>query len=155
MPERCSALRLSPHQKHHACGSAYYLNEPMYYYYQRATSLSNNTKLDEADMAMAFNVLENNLKKFYPNELKEKSVTDVLYGVLLMMCKSGKSNKEIIRYINEYEKKYPCWTESRIINYLGTSKKFFLKMAHKKYISFMKIFSKLHSMAIWRIYGAF
>ena len=55
-----------------ACGSAYYLNEPLYYYYQHPTSLSNNTKLDEADMVRAFAILEDELGSKYTNEIKEK-----------------------------------------------------------------------------------
>lgn len=74
-----------------ACETVYYLNEPLYYYYQRSTSLSNNKKLDETDMVKAFNVLEKTLGDKYPEEIKEKSVSDLLYGGLLMMCKSGKA----------------------------------------------------------------
>ena len=83
-----------------ACESAYYLAEPLYYYYQRPMSLSNNASLDESDMIKAFNILEKEFKNVYPRELMEKSVPDILYGVLLMMCKAGKRNREIIEYIN-------------------------------------------------------
>lgn len=131
-----------------ACGSAYYLAEPLYYYYQRSTSLSNNKKLDESDMVAAFSVLQTELGDKYPQELKEKSVPDLLYGVLLMMCKSGKSNKEIKNYINEYENKYPEWWKSEIIVSLGKAKKIFLLAARFKLISVVKQLAYVHSRLI-------
>ena len=87
-----------------ACGSAYYYNEPLYYYRQRPTSLSNNSKMDHTDMVNAFAILEEKFLKDYPLEMKNKSVTDILYGGLLMMCKSGKSNSFISNYIKEQKK---------------------------------------------------
>lgn len=133
-----------------ACGSAYYLNEPLYYYYQRPTSLSNNTKLDEADMVKAFAILEDKLGSKYPEELKEKSVTDILYGALLMMCKAGKSKKEIVAYIDSYEKKYPSWEKSEIIKHLGRAKEIFLKMAKSRNVFGMKAIAMVHSLIISR-----
>ena len=133
-----------------ACGSAYYLNEPLYYYYQRPTSLSNNTKLDEADMVKAFAILEDKLGSKYPEELKEKSVTDILYGALLMMCKAGKSKKEIVAYIDSYEKKYPSWEQCEIIKHLGRAKETFLKMAKARNVLGMKAIAMVHSFIISR-----
>lgn len=133
-----------------ACGSAYYLNEPLYYYYQRPASLSNNSKLDEDDMLKAFKILEDELGDEYPKEIKEKSVTDILYGALLMMCKSGKSKKEIIEYIDRYEKKYPKWERCEIIKHLGKAKEIFLKMAKAKNVMGMKAIAAVHSFIISR-----
>ena len=78
-----------------ACGSAYYLKKPLYHYVQRAGSLSNNTAFDESDMIQAFNIVESALYAKYPQEMCEKSVTDLLYGVVLIMCKAKKPAKEI------------------------------------------------------------
>ncbi len=131
-----------------ACGSAYYLDEPLYFYYQRPTSLSNNTKLDESDMVNAFAILENEYKESYPNELKEKSVTDILYGGLLMMCKADKSKSEINRYLDEYETKYPGWEKCEILHHIGKAKALFLKFAKARNIAGMKMIAKVHSILI-------
>lgn len=131
-----------------ACGGAYYLNEALYYYFQRKNSLSNNIKLDESDMIKAFAILEKKLGINYPGELKEKSVTDILYGVLLMMCKSGKSNKEIKKYIRSYEKKYPEWWKCEIINDVGNAKRVFFMMARYKNIAGLKALAYIHSQII-------
>ena len=130
------------------CESVYYLDEPLYYYYQRSCSLSNNKILDESDMIKAFSIIENVLGEKYPNELKEKSVTDLLYGVILMMCKSGKSNSDIKNYIKKYEEKYPKWWKCEIINYMGTGKKIYLKTIQLRFIGVTKILTKIHSKII-------
>lgn len=131
-----------------ACGSVYYFNEPMYYYYQRPTSLSNNRNLDETDMIKAFEILEDTLGNEYPTELREKSVCDLLYGVLLMMCKAGKNNKTIKNYICEYENKYPEWWKCEIVDNLGKAKKLFLLAARFKKISIMRLLAYVHSKLI-------
>lgn len=131
-----------------ACGSAYYLKKPLYNYLQRPTSLSNNTKLDHEDMLRAFNILDEALGDKYPNELKEKSVTDILYGALLMMCKSRKTNIEIKSYIKNYEFKYPMWYKCQIVKYLGKSKRFFLLLAKYKLVSGMKFLAFIHAKLI-------
>ncbi len=131
-----------------ACGSAYYLAEPLYYYYQRSTSLSNNKNLDESDMIQAFSILEKELGKKYPRELKEKSVPDLLYGVLLMMCKAGKSNKTIRNYIDEYEKKYSEWWKCENVKNLGKAKYAFLMAARFRTIYIMKVLAYVHSKLV-------
>ena len=131
-----------------ACGSVYYMKKPMYYYLQRQSSLSNNKKLDETDMIKAFGVLEETIGNKYPEEIKEKSVPDLLYGVLLMMCKAGKSNREIKKYIKSYKKKYPNWFQCQSVDELGRAKKIFLIAARFEQVVIMKILAYVHSKLI-------
>jgi hypothetical protein len=99
-------------------------------------------------MLKAFSVLEEKIGEKYPNELKEKSVCDLLYGVLLMICKAGKSSDEIRTYIDSYETKYPRWWECKIIKHLGKSKRAFLLCARFRIICGLKGFTYLHSKMI-------
>lgn len=131
-----------------ACGDAYYLAEPLYYYRQRPTSLSNNKKMDESDMINAFAVLEEKFSLTYPSEIKEKSVTDILYGALLMMCKSGKSSSYISNYIKQYEKKYPEWWKCEIFNHIGKAKQAFLMCAKWHFVFGLKSIAFAHSLMI-------
>lgn len=131
-----------------ACGSVYYMNEPMYYYFQRSNSLSNNKSMDESDMLSAFDILQNTLGTKYPDELKNKSVYDLLYGVLLMMCKNRKSNKEIRNYIKNYEKNYPNWWQCESFKNIGKAKQMFLIAAKFKQPILMKQFAYLHNILI-------
>lgn len=131
-----------------ACGGGYYLPKPLYYYYQRKSSLSNNTNLDENDMVKAFSILEEKLINKYPAEIMQKSVTDLLYGSLLMMCKAGKSDEKIRNFIQDYQRKYPEWKECDIINYIGKFKKLFLHFASFNMIIALKILAYIHSLLI-------
>lgn len=131
-----------------ACGNAYYLNEPLYYYRQRPTSLSNNSKMDHRDMVNAFGILEERFLDKFPLEMKNKSVTDILYGGLLMMCKAGKPNTEIRNYILGYEEKYPKWWECEILKYIGKPKQIFLKFAQWHFIPGVKLIAYIHSLMI-------
>lgn len=133
-----------------SCKSAYYHKKPLLYYYQRTTSLSNNKKLDESDMIKAFKILDNELGKNYSKELEEKSVTDLLYGVVLMMAKSKQSNSKIREYICNYEKKYPNWWNCEIVNYVGRAKKIYLLLIKSKNIIGIKILSYVHSVIVSR-----
>ena len=101
-------------------------------------------------MVKAFAILEDELGSKYPEEIKEKSVTDILYGALLMMCKSGKSKKEIVAYIDSYEKKYPGWEQCEIIKHLGRAKETFLRMAKARNVLGMKAIAMVHSFLISR-----
>ncbi len=136
----CQALAL--------CGNSFYLDKPLYYYRQRPTSLSNQSAMDEKDMLSAFQILNASLGDKYADELKDKSVTDILYGVLLMMCKAHKSKSEILDYIKEYEKKYPDWYSSSLIPYLSLPKRAFLLCAKRHFILGIRTITKFHSYII-------
>lgn len=81
---------------------------------------------------------------------RKKSVTDDLYGSLLMMCKSRKAKKEIVSYIDSYEKKYPGWEKCEIIKHLGKAKETFLWMAKARNVLGMKMIAMVHSFKISR-----
>jgi len=131
-----------------ASTTIYYLKKPLYYYYQRKSSLSNNSKLDEMDMVQAFSVLQKKIEKKYPEEMAEKSIRDLLYGGVLMMCKAGKSNKAIKNYISNYENKYPCWYKAFSLSYLGRPKMVFLQFIRYRCIAGLRMLSWIHSKMV-------
>lgn len=133
-----------------ACNSAYYYNKPLYYYIQRSSSLSNSTDIDELDMIQAFSIVENTFGNLYKDAVKNKSVTDLLYGGTLMMCKAGKSRKEIVAFVKKYNAIYPEWNDAEIIKYLGISKKLFLKAIQLQLIFALKTLCVVHSYIIKR-----
>lgn len=131
-----------------ACRSVYYYKKPLYYYYQREKSLSNNYKMDESDMKKAFNILEKTLGTQYPIVIEGKSITDLFYGGVLMMCKAHVSDKKIKKYISDYKTKFPEWKKSRMIQELGISKKVFLGLANMNQIKALKLLTMIHSRLI-------
>ena len=130
------------------CEKAYYLMKPLYYYRQRPTSLSNQKNLDEREMIEAFGILEKNIGNKYRKELDEKAVTDLLYGVVLMMCKAGKSSKEIRDYIINFENKHRNWHKAKIIKYLGLPKRLFLTCVKYRFILGVRGISYIHTKMI-------
>ncbi len=131
-----------------ACGSVYYLKKPLYHYVQRTSSLSNSNTTDETDMIKAFNIIEDALYDKYPNEIKEKSVTDLLYGVVLLMCKAKKPARAIRTYIKSYADKYPQWHKCKIIKSLSKAKRLFLFSARIKWIFMLKFLASVHSKMV-------
>lgn len=99
-------------------------------------------------MIKAFEILEKFLMNKYPEELKEKSVADLLYGVLLMMCKSGESNHEIRNYIEKDESKYPEWHRCHSVKKLGKAKRLFLLAVRYRRIKIVKEIANVHSRLI-------
>lgn len=131
-----------------ACGTIFYLDEPLYYYYQREGSLSNNHNLDEKDLIKAFNIIEESLGEKYPREIAEKSVPDLLYGGVLTMCKAEKSINDINDFVDMYSSKYPFWYTFNIANMLGKSKLVFLKCIRYKQYHLVKCLSSIHSFIV-------
>ncbi len=131
-----------------ACARPYYRNKPLYYYLQRDRSLSNKAGLDETDVVKAFEILEQTLGDRYEAQLAEKSVSDLLYGVVLIMCKSRKQRGEILAYIDRYERKYPCWHSSNMIRHLGRYKRIFLWFVKKRRVLALRCLAALHSFLL-------
>lgn len=131
-----------------ACGTVYYMHTPHYYYVQRKVSLSNTVSLDETDMVRAFAILEKTVGRTYPEQIKVKSIIDLLYGVVLMMCKSKKASSDILLYIDEYEKKYPSWSESDIILSVGVFKRLYLHFIHTRNVACIRLLTYIHTLSI-------
>lgn len=129
-------------------GHIYYLKEPLYNYYQRPDSVSNNTSLDATDMVKAYQIINETLGIKYPNEICIKAIPDLLYGGILMMCKADKGNREIKSYINDFEKRYPYWYKNQIVKELGMTKWIFLMCIKHRNLMFLKILTKLHTRMV-------
>ena len=130
------------------CESFYYLDEYLYHYIQYKDSLSSNKKMDEQSLIEAFEILKKNFNGKYQDELKNKSVTDLLYGCVLIMCKNSSSRKKIIDFINKYDSEYNQWYETEIINYVGKSKKIFLNLIKNRNILLLKVLAIIHSIIL-------
>ena len=131
-----------------ACGSAYYYKKPLYFYLQRGDSLSNNKKMNANDMVKSFQIIEQTLGNKYREEIAAKSVTDLLYGGVLMMCKAGEKKHNIIAYIDWYESKYPDWKKTSIINEVGRAKRIFLKAIQYRCMWLLKGLTLVHTILV-------
>lgn len=128
------------------CSTFYYLKKSMYHYVQREKSLSKNNFINETTLDEAFKILKENYIPKYNMELKEKSVMDLLYSKVLIMCKNKRKSKEIKLFINNYEKYNSNWYSFNIVNYIGKSKKIFLILIKHKCIFGLKLLSTIHTL---------
>ena len=127
------------------CKKIYYLKKALYFYVQRKGSVSNNSMQDNT-LFTAFEILNERLGNKYKEEIMDKSITDLLYGNCLIMCKDRTNRKEIIEFIKKYEEKFnPEWTQSKMLLQLNYSKKAFLFAVKHKNITLMRIFTYIHS----------
>ena len=130
------------------CKKIYYLKEALYYYVQREKSVSNDN-VQNNTLLLAFEILKERLGREYEKEIKEKSITDLLYGSCFIMCKNKKNKSEIIEFIKKYEKDfYLEWAKSKLIGQLNYSKRLFLFAIRYRCITFMKIYTYIHSKVL-------
>lgn len=130
------------------CKKIYYLGEPLYCYCQRDNSVSNNSKLDERYIVEAYRIIKKEYSNHYEMELKEKSLKDLLYGGVLMMCKAKKNNRVILEYIMNYEKEYPECYSLDILYKLGKIKYFYILCIKYRFINVLKFLTYIHTKLI-------
>ena len=123
-----------------ACGNIYYLNKPLYYYYQRSNSISNKSRFGVDNTLKAYEYLEQSIGRKYPEELKEKSVVDKLYCGVKTLCNE--------KYSTDYNKYNPDWWNAPIIKHIGKAKLVFLYFVKVHFILGARILSTLHRFMI-------
>lgn len=132
-----------------SCEPVYYLDMSLYNYLQRDTSLSNQSTFgDDNNMEYAFNILENKFLDKYKQQMLDKSITDLLYGSVLMKCKNKCSRKVIVDFLVRYEKKYPEWYYSTIISELPIFKRLYLQQIKSKNVLGLRLLTYIHSKVI-------
>lgn len=99
--------------------SIYYLDDPLYFAYQRNNSLSRGND-DTNIMPSIYNYLFSRIDTKYKDLLLLSSIRVYLYGGCIQLVYSKTSKKEIVKYITTYETIYPKWYKS--INSLHLSK---------------------------------
>lgn len=127
-----------------ACGSVFYYKKPLYFYRQRKNSLSHDQQMGEYEMVAAFKILEERLGNKYPKQISEKSVTDLLYGGVLLMCKAQKGGKEIRGFISDYNRKHKDWYQFEVISSMGRAKRIFMFAIKNNCIFLIKILTYAH-----------
>lgn len=117
------------------------LNRPLYYYYQRKTSLS-NMNYRNVDVSFYPKTISRMLElsnKDFELELEYRSVCDLMYGMVMIMLRSKKSNEEILEVINSFNKKYPYWKKNPYLRKLARGKRVFVLCASYKWLGILKL----------------
>lgn len=117
------------------------LNKPLYYYYQRKTSLSNmnNKNVDISFYPKTINRMFELSKQGFELELEYRSICDLMYGMIMIMLRSKKTNKEILEIINSFNKKHPHWKKNIYLKRLAKGKRVFVLCTSYKWLGVLKL----------------
>lgn len=126
------------------------LDEPLYNYYQRgdATSASNNTLSIHSDFLTAHKKLSCIVEDKYPEELEYHIIYALFYGEILSLCKKKESSKQINCYISGLSAEHPCFLKNKYVQFMGIAKRVFLICVKLRFIIFLRLFAKVHSVFI-------
>lgn len=107
---------------------------PTYYYFQRSTSLSNQNQknIDLGFFPMALGRMLELSGGGFEEELEFHAISEMLYGMITIMIRSGRSNKEIREHVDWFNKKFPHWRTNKYIPALVSGKRIFVYVAGKK-----------------------
>lgn len=112
----------------------------MYYYFQRASSLSNqNTK--NVDVSFYPKTISRMIDLSTPGfeaELQFRAIHELMYGMIMIMVRSGRTRAEVAAQVDEFNAKFPCWQENPYFGRLPFGKRVFIRCAAKKWYGALK-----------------
>lgn len=125
------------------------LRKPMYYYYQRNDSNSNQNykNVDTSFMLKSIKNVETNSAKGFEKELEYRDIVDIMYGLILVMIYSGKKNGEIKRQVDWFNKKYPYWKKNIYLSKTIMGKRIFIYFAGKKMCFILRTMVQVRKIA--------
>ncbi len=117
------------------------IHKPMYYYYQRMDSNSNKNfkNVDVSFYPQSCKNVDDNSAFGYKEELEFRAIIDLMYGMIMIMVRSGRSNLEICKEIDSFKKCYPNWSQNIYLSKVGKGKRIFIELARKKKIMILRI----------------
>lgn len=117
------------------------LHRPLYYYYQRATSLSNQNRKG-MDLSFYPKTVERMLAlspSGFEKELEFRAISDLMYGMVMLMIRAQYNKEEIVFQIHEFKRYYPDWRNNPYIVKLPKAKQIFIWQAGKENYMLLKI----------------
>lgn len=117
------------------------LRKPMYYYFQRNTSLSNQN-YKRVDISFYPKTIERMIELScdgFEKELEFRAISELMYGMIMIMIRSGREKKEISRQIDWFNQKFPNWKLNPYLSFLPKGKRLFVYSAGKQNIIFLKM----------------
>lgn len=117
------------------------LHRPLYYYFQRTTSSSNQNykNVDMSFYPKAICKTQQLAHHGFENELEFHAIAELMYGMIMVMLRSGFDNKPILDQIDWFEKRYPNWKSNPYLSCLPKGKRIFIMSAQKKRIILLKL----------------
>lgn len=125
------------------------LNEPLYYYYQRIGSISNNIKKERIDLSFyddAVDLIIVNAQGRYNLEIEYHCIQELMYGKTMLMIRHLYSNKEIKDHLKEFKNKYPNWEKNKYLKKYNKAKRLFIWFAGKNMIFMLRMLVKIREI---------
>lgn len=121
------------------CKNIYYLNQSLYNYYINNDSIMHDSStLDINNNKEALNYISKNVKGF-KEEIEITYIREYLYLIVQIMIIQGKSRKEIISFIDEFNSSHNGWTKNEYIKLLPKHIQICLKIISRKKIGLLRI----------------
>ncbi len=117
------------------------IRKPMYYYYQRSDSNSNKNykNVDVSFYPKSCENVERNSVPGFEQEIEFRSIVDLMYGMIMIMIRSGRNKSEICREIDCFNEHRPGWGNNPYMSRMSKGKKIFIEFAKRKKILMLNI----------------
>ena len=109
------------------------IKSPTYYYFQRKTSLSNQNgkNIDVGFYPMTIERMIELSASGFEKELEFRAISELMYGMTMIMIRSGRKKKNFRQHIKWFNKEYPGWCENKYLSKLPKGKQIFIYCANK------------------------
>jgi glycosyltransferase EpsH len=117
------------------------MHRPTYYYFQRSSSLS-NTNYKNVDVSFYPKTVDRMMQlsnQGFEKELEYRAITELMYGMVMIMVRSGRSKKEISDQIDSFDAQFPHWKKNDYLEQLVKGKRIFIFFAAHKKIGILKL----------------
>jgi hypothetical protein len=107
------------------------LPRPLYHYYQRPGSLSNqNAKLQDYDFINASLArMAQNMKPGFERETQARFIMEILYSKVMLQLTNGHPIRQVRKEVKVFHQAHPDWRQNPYLRYFPTIKRHFILLA--------------------------
>lgn len=126
-----------------------HVKDHLYYYHINSTSASNSLKKESyRNLIEVYDFLNNHWDNCYQEELEFISIKTILYSAVVVACKTGISNDEIINQIKKFESIHKNWYQNKYIGELSKHHRAFLVFVKQRQLYLCKVYCWLHTVLL-------
>lgn len=123
------------------CKKISILHKPTYNYFQRTDSLSNTNhkNVDLSFYPKTIQRMQDLSAPGFEQELEFRAISELLYGMPMIMVRSGRTKKELSQHIDWFREKYPNWKRNTYLPRMAKAKYVFAHFAANKQFGMLKL----------------
>lgn len=116
------------------------LHHPSYYHFQRKNSLSTaNNNIDLDFYPKTIQRMYFLSARGYEKELEFRAISELMYGMVMIMLRSGKGKRAVYDHVDWFNEKYPEWRNNPYLDRLPKAKQLFVSCAGRKQYAALKV----------------